>query len=157
MPKRTQKQREAARRNEAKSRGPVTAEGKTRAGANAISHGLHSRVIVLANERQDQFDRLLDSYTAHWKPASQPELDLVHDIVAARWRPARIQTYEATAMNLEMDRMRDAVDRQIIGVDEPARATLAYSSMADNGRTLAMLARPARELAISGTRGSVAR
>jgi hypothetical protein len=136
---RTNKQIEASRRNGAQSRGPVTSEGKASSASNATRHGLSSKVVVLSNESQDEFTRVLESYTAHWNPVGQPEIDLVHDIVAARWRLNRILALETATLDIEMDRQRDELERLYSKIDEPIRCAMAFSALADSGRTLAIL------------------
>ena len=46
----TDKQREAARRNGAKSKGPVTAAGKARSSRNNFKHGIYSKTADLTFE-----------------------------------------------------------------------------------------------------------
>lgn len=74
---RSVRQIEASRVNGAKSRGPVTAAGKQRSSQNSIRHGLTSKVVVLAGENKEEFDRVLAAYLARWQPADQPERDIV--------------------------------------------------------------------------------
>ena len=136
---RTNKQIEASRRNGAQSSGPVTSEGKARSASNATRHGLSSKVVVLSNESPDEFTRVLQSYTAHWNPVGQPEIDLVQDIVAARWRLNRILALETATLDIEMDRQRDELERLYSKIDEPIRCAMAFSALADSGRTLAIL------------------
>ncbi len=59
---------EASRRNGAKSQGPVTPEGKARSSQNATKHGLDSRIVVLANESQFEYDDLLSDYVHRYSP-----------------------------------------------------------------------------------------
>ena len=47
---RSEKQREAARLNGAKTRGPVTPEGKRNSSLNGLRHNLCSVSLVLSNE-----------------------------------------------------------------------------------------------------------
>ena len=138
---RTQKQIEASRRNGARSKGPVTVEGRARSSRNAITHGLSSRAVVLRSEDQEQFDRLPGSYMDYWCPASQIEADLVHDIVAARWRLSRVPAIETAALDVEMDRQREDVDRTTADMDVVTRCSLAFTSLANTDRSLAILNR----------------
>jgi hypothetical protein len=138
---RTQKQIEASRRNGARSKGPATPEGKSRSSRNATRHGLDGGAIVLSNEDVHAYRRLLDDYILEWQPATRGEHDLVRDLVNARWRLDRVLTFETSALDLEMDRQRDSIHLEIASTDEATLATIAFSTLADSGRTLPMLSR----------------
>ncbi|MCC6362582.1 MAG: hypothetical protein IT165_03610, partial [Bryobacterales bacterium] len=94
---------EASRINGAKSRGPVTPEGKARSSQNALKHGLASRAVVLFNESHEEYDALLLEYRTLFKPMDQYEADRVTDIVNARWRIRRIQRFETAVIDLQLD------------------------------------------------------
>ena len=78
----------------AESRSPKTPQGRAISSQNATSHGFTSRTLVLRNEDPDQFWELLNSYFDLLKPANQLEVDVVSDIVAARWRLRRMKRYK---------------------------------------------------------------
>ena len=50
---RTPAQQEASRRNGARSRGPITAEGKNKIRFNAEKHGLTSKIVRLSIDSED--------------------------------------------------------------------------------------------------------
>ena len=75
---RSERQILASRANGARSRGPVTAEGKRRSSRNAVSHGLLAEVVVLPGESQDAFCRLLTDYLKRFEPANEFELGFMH-------------------------------------------------------------------------------
>ena len=52
-PATTSKRAEASRHNGRKSRGPKTAEGKSRSRFNALNHGMRAKTIVLPGEDAD--------------------------------------------------------------------------------------------------------
>ena len=85
---------EAARINGAKSKGPVTLEGRARSSQNAIRHGLSAQAVVLHGEEPADFDQLRDSYMQTFRPANQAETDLVEALAAARWRLRRMPMLE---------------------------------------------------------------
>ena len=138
---RTLKQIEAARVNGAKSKGPVTAGGKQRSSRNSIRHGLASKVVLLANESREDYDRVLNAYIARYQPVDEPERDLVGDIVAARWRLNRTLALEAASFDHEMDRQSAAVEDEYDIIDEETRCALALKALTDHGRALAHLSR----------------
>src|SRR5207248_10350790 len=61
------------------------------------------RSLILQNEDPKQFLEMMNSYVAYLKPSNQVEIDLVSDIVAARWRLRRIWRYETAMLDIEMD------------------------------------------------------
>src|SRR5919108_3710816 len=90
---RTEAQREAARRNGAKSRGPVTPEGKQKSSRNSTQHGLTAeQIFVLNNESEEAFFELRDAIIARFQPVDELETDLCIEMAHARWRLHRIWT-----------------------------------------------------------------
>jgi hypothetical protein len=132
---------ESARANGARSRGPVSPEGRARSSKNAIKHGLSSSAIVLSNESESEFEKLLESYRVQFNPQSEIEASLVEQLVAARWRMERIWAIETALLDLEMVEQEDAVDQKYETIDEVARTALAFRALCDNSRALDLLSR----------------
>jgi hypothetical protein len=87
-----------ARINGARSRGPVSPEGKTRASRNALKHGLTAeRWVVLWDEDVVAFDGLLRAWRERFAPACALEASLVRRLAEADWRLRR-----ATRIELEI-------------------------------------------------------
>jgi hypothetical protein len=85
----TDKQREAARNNGAKSNGPITTEGKARSSQNACRHQLTADRLVLNTEEQAEFDRMFAAYREQLQPRNEIETDLIEQMAAAKWRERR--------------------------------------------------------------------
>src|SRR5688572_27513498 len=101
---RTNRQIESARINGALSNGPKTEEGKARSSQNSLKHGLNSdRIVVLSNEKQEDYDALRASFLKRFDPRDEVELELVDEMVGARWRLRRIRTMETEAMDMRME------------------------------------------------------
>ena len=138
---RTKKQKLAARINGRKSKGPVTPEGKARSSQNAITHGIHARAVVLSTENPEKYDQLKAEYFAYWKPETVFETDLVNDIAISRWRLNRLLANETAAIDREIDRQRVAIKQEFKSIDPCTRTAIAYSTLADEGRTLVTIGR----------------
>src|SRR5579872_6727536 len=90
--------------NAAKSRGPATPAGLEKSSQNAVTHGLTSEgIIVLDCESQSRFDGILNEFKETYQPANAAELDLVEEMVAARWRIRRMWNIETSLMNEEIE------------------------------------------------------
>src|SRR5579871_1526556 len=76
---------QAARINGARSRGPKTQAGKQRSAGNRCTHGFYSQRLILKSESQEEFDRLLASYTSTIRPANAAESLHVRQLAEARW------------------------------------------------------------------------
>ena len=76
--------------NGAKSRGPVTLAGKRVSSANARSHGILSRELLLPSEDPAEFHRLLDELAGELRPVGTLEHTLVERIAIAMWRQRRL-------------------------------------------------------------------
>src|SRR5215831_4418149 len=132
MPKpRTEAQRAAARANGAKSKGPITPEGKSKSALNALRHGLLAGSLVLTSESREKFDDLLRDYLDEYQPEGRTESDLVEAIVAAKWLQQRCWTITNALMNVSMDRMADSIAAEFSEINNGARTALAFLQQAD--------------------------
>jgi hypothetical protein len=137
----TPKQIEAARRNGAKSKGPVTAEGKAKSSKNAMKHGLAADPdMLLATEHDDNYDRLLQAYMETYQPANGAEYDLVCQIVTASWKLRRIGRIEAQILGAEIE-----FRSQFLDEDAPENADAGLEGKAfralSSGRSIDLLLR----------------
>jgi hypothetical protein len=126
---RTDKQNEASRRNGAKSKGPVTEEGKAKSSLNGTTHGLSgSHRFLYNNERDDRYQELLTHYMTLFAPANGVEEDLVVQIVVASWRMKRIDNIEAAVVDVQMEKQRKWVDKDYKDIDADTRQGLAFQT-----------------------------
>lgn len=95
----------ASRANGAKSRGPVTAEGKAKSSRNAVRHSLLAKSLVLDVESEERFHWILQSLIKCFQPANAAELYLVEDLAGYRWRMLRTATTGTADLN---ERIRQA-------------------------------------------------
>lgn len=106
---------ECARLNGAKSRGPVTPEGKARSARNALKHGRdaqsepHSAVLV--NENEARFDQLVKRRVRELQPSDSFEHDVVRELCSIEWRMERIQSIESHRLNQQCAAEADTLRR----------------------------------------------
>ena len=112
----------SSRANGARSQGPVTPEGKDRASANALRHGLLAECVVLENESNECFDDLVTQHIQRFAPADGVEFAMVEEMAAANWRMRRAWAIE----NRLMDK---AIANQPPG-DDLSRLADAFSQLA---------------------------
>ncbi|MCC6540564.1 MAG: hypothetical protein IT162_23650 [Bryobacterales bacterium] len=144
------RRRAAARANGAKSRGPVTPEGKARSAANATRHGLTAATsvndtadsICLFNEDRDAFTRLHEGLIAKYLPTDLPEELLVQEMAVARWRQQRLWVIEGALMDKQIS-ANEPTARQEQGdlLDDRLRVALAFEHLAERGPSLSLLIR----------------
>src|SRR5260370_41082828 len=120
---------ESSRRNGAKSRGPKTPEGRAKSALNSVTFGMSAKTLILQNENPNRFLRMLNSYVEYLKPSNQVEIDLVSDMVVARWRLRRIWRYETAMLDIEMDAQALNFEKRFITHDEDMRGSLAFSQL----------------------------
>ena len=81
---RTPNQTRASRANGAKSKGPVTPQGKRNSSRNRTRHGMFADTIVLEGEDKSQFLEMLEDLFAEYQPRTRMESMLVEVLAAAR-------------------------------------------------------------------------
>ena len=112
----------SSRANGARSRGPITAEGKEHSSANALRHGLLAKCLILENESNECFDDLVTQHIQRFAPADGVEFAMIEELVAANWRMRR-------AWAIENRLMEKAIRHQPPG-DEAERIANAFSELA---------------------------
>ncbi len=119
---------ETARINGAKSKGPITPDGKARSSTNARRHGLASAPILLPGESKEDFQQLLADYMDQFHPRTPVETDLVETMAISRWRLRRLLTFEASLFDEEMQ-------------ERDKSAAWVFQKFADHSSTLTVLLR----------------
>ena len=131
----TPKQIQAAQRNGARSKGPLTAEGKNNSARNNTRHGLLAQTVVLEEESADRFTDLFTAYLDEYKPRTASQLSLVESMTVARWRQLRIWGAQKTAMDRDM-----ALQDPNVG-PAPVRALAALRGTAESSCSPELLLR----------------
>jgi hypothetical protein len=126
---------QASRANGAKSRGPITPEGKQKSSGNSARHNLLSSVIVLRDEKLETFNQLHASLLSEFNPQTAAQSALVDTMVAARWRLLRIWAIERETLEAAIDKHDPSAH------STAACVALAFRALADDSRTLDLLHR----------------
>jgi len=129
---------ESSRANGAKSRGPNTIQGRRAVALNAVTHGLSAKTVVLQNESQEEYDVELLNYLDHFRPQDMLEQNLVLQLAAASWRLARYVGVESGLFNEKMSQQADWLDKERPNIQDCQRVAIAFESLADNGKSLAL-------------------
>ena len=140
---RTESQKQAARANGAKSRGPITPEGKLASSRNAMTHGILSGTIVLQGESEERFNALLADLHAELQPQTTVEITLVENMAVARWRQLRIWGVEKAGMEHQMRAQAEArrTSEEDSSEDTATRCALAFRTLSDDSRSLELINR----------------
>lgn len=137
-----------ARLNGAKSRGPVTTEGKARSARNAIKHGFTAQPasIVTMFESQPRFVELRDEYYAHFQPSDPVERDLVDQMICAQWRLRRYLGIETTLFDLKIAGRKDSMKEQWVSPTGADHIADAFECLAGGSNALELAQRYAVSL-----------
>jgi hypothetical protein len=137
----------ANRANAAKSTGPKTPAGKAASSRNNLRHGLAAATVVLNGESVAHFNSLLATLQDELQPETGVESALIESLAIARWRQMRLWAFEKAVLTNQM-RQQDlnpttsndgTPDRPAL--DGPTRTALAFRSLGDESRVLAILGR----------------
>ena len=123
-----------ARANGAKSRGPKTAAGREKSSHNSLSHGLTAHgSILLDKENPEEFRKFLADFHTAYHPVTPIEIDMVHQMVIARWRMRRLMIIETALLDSESARCQPEEARVELGV--------AFRRLADESHSLRIFSR----------------
>jgi hypothetical protein len=127
---------ESARINGAKSRGPITPEGKQRSSLNAVRHGLLAKSVCLTNENPEGFKQILQDFLTRLQPADNVELRLVEQMASCAMRLGRLASTETALFDMEMDKQQAEIEKRFEKIDHACRFAMAFKSLADNSKSL---------------------
>jgi hypothetical protein len=104
----SEKQKAASRANGAKSRGPVTPDGKLRSARSPlcrsdVERGMLARTVVLDRESRPRFCALMTSLQEELKPETTIENLLTHKMAAAHWRLLRVWGMERSGLSNDVN------------------------------------------------------
>ena len=108
---RSELQAETSRENGAKSRGPVTPEGKQKVSQNAVKHGLCGETHLLRTDDVAAYDKLVAIIFKKWGPETDAEKLVVQAIAIAEWRLLKISVIEDKIW-ASSDEAEDVIFRQ---------------------------------------------
>ena len=137
----SKQKRKIAQQNGAKAAGTKSPQGIQTSAMNALRHGLTSKTLVLANESPEKFNQLLQTYIEKFQPQDGVEMNLVDEMVSARWRQQRVWMVQTAAMDLQMDKQVEEFARLPYPVTEPTRIAMAFLAMANQEKALELLMR----------------
>jgi hypothetical protein len=101
---------EQARLNGAKSKGPITIDGKSRSSQNAIKHGFAASVnVVISIEEKPEWDLHLEGCRASFKPQCYVEQTMVDQLASISWRQSRLVALETALIDAQISVQRDNV------------------------------------------------
>jgi hypothetical protein len=128
-----------SRANGAKSKGPITAEGREKSSRNSLDHGFTSKkTVVLKCENEDDFQEMLGHYAATYQPGSPVEESLVNEMVACRWRMQRLRMIETALIDSELDR---PMPESEVPADPGYQIAVAFRRLVDGSRAISLASR----------------
>ena len=129
----SQRKIDSARANGAKSHGPKTEAGRKISSRNAVTHGLYSKGVVIAKESSEQYQEMLDAYIQQFQPIGPVELDLVEEMVAAKWRQRRLWSIETDLIEDQILIQTEKLDKKYSDYDPHCPLSYAYAALAESG------------------------
>ncbi len=83
--------------------GPRTSQGKNQSKYNAVTHGIFSKVFLLKDESEAEFDSLLDGLGDYFQPEGTLEETLVEKLATLFWRYRRLLIAESAEVQKEIE------------------------------------------------------
>ena len=103
---RSEKQIQASRANGARSKRPITTQGKRNSSRNNLRHGFAARDQSLDLNPPAAFTTLQFQYMANHQPGTAYEIQMVHTMAVARWRTSLVSEVEKRVLDKAMARQK---------------------------------------------------
>jgi len=138
--------------NGAKSRGPVTAEGKFISSQNNLRHGLLAKTIVMKGESHGVFCDFIRSLEEAFQPQGAIENALIEKMALCQWRQMRLMGIERAGMHYKIAQQEQAQararqsggesgDAGLVPCEPATSAFIAFTDLADHSRCLELMNR----------------
>ena len=131
----------AARANGAKSRGPITQEGKARSSRNGLRHGCAMKALLLTDECREAAKEVLEEYVADLNPQGAVEHDIVEMIALHHWQYNRVQAIQTGYFNNAAARHNDFITTEFAEADSISRLAEVFRHMNLEDDTFRLLLR----------------
>jgi hypothetical protein len=126
---RTAAQIEASKRNGAKSKGPVTSEGRVRSSQNAIRHGLTShKIVVIDGESKEEWEMFQREFFLKFQPRDFVEESIVMELAVCQWRLERIWRMQVAVLDQGIADELPVIEEQYEQFDMPLVQACAHTS-----------------------------
>ena len=131
----------ASRANGAKSKGPVTIQGKAWSSRNALKHGLSAKRLLIPGEAKGEFSQFRDELWTCLNPLNPLEEVLVERIVSCYWKLRRANRIGNEMLEREGDRRRRESMMKSRGINVPLQGEVAWAFEASSGKAFDRLER----------------
>jgi hypothetical protein len=98
---------ESSRINGAQSHGPSSEQGKLNSANARLRHGAYSKRILMDGESAEGYELLKSTFMSLFLPVDAFESECVESLVTARWRIRRLESTEASNLNIALDSNRE--------------------------------------------------
>jgi hypothetical protein len=68
-------------------------------------------------------------------------MDLIDDMISARWRLQRIWTMQTASLDLQMDRQEEEIKKTFTRIDHATYTTVAFTTLANTDKALQLMLR----------------
>jgi hypothetical protein len=122
----SEKRSRAALANGARSRGPVTPEGKAISSRNALRHGMLATTLVLSNEDAETFKNHFYLLIERFSPVDDIEMSAIEEMAAAHWRLRRVMSMERALLDTAILKTpdEDSAEQLAAAFSDPANQNL---------------------------------
>jgi hypothetical protein len=99
-----------------------------------------AHTVVLTNENDGEYTCLLESYVDKFQPADPVEMDLVVDMVNAKWRHRRLFRVESSLYEEQMQKQKEELEAAFESYNESVEHAFAFRKLSESG-CITMLSR----------------
>jgi hypothetical protein len=137
---RTAAQIEASKRNGAKSKGPITSEGRARSSQNALRHGLTAhKSVIIDGESKEEWEHFQSQFLVKFQPRDFVEERMVVELAVCRWRLERLWRMQAAVLNQGITNQLPVVEEQYEEFDIALVQACAHSAQKPDLQSLDQL------------------